>query len=233
MLDIHHLEAGYSKKQILFDISLQVKPREIVSIIGPNGCGKSTILKAICGLTHPWDGEIWFDGALINGNSPSQNVLHKLVFSPQGNRVFDRLTVLENLKIGGHHLSQSQLEPRIREVIALFPALQPKLSQEAGRLSGGQQQMLALARALISQPKLLLLDEPSLGLAPGLLDDVFDAIVRINQETEVTILIVEQRVREVLRICDRVYAVKHGEISFEGSPAELLDNSQEVKSLFL
>jgi branched-chain amino acid transport system ATP-binding protein len=233
MLDIRHLEAGYSKKQILFDISLQVKPREIVGIIGPNGCGKSTILKAVCGLTHLWNGEIWFDGALINRNTPAQNVLHKLVFSPQGNRVFDRLTVLENLKIGGHYLSQSQLEPRIHEVMALFPVLQPKLSQEAGRLSGGQQQMLALARALISQPKLLMLDEPSLGLAPGLLDDVFDAIVRINQETEVTILIVEQRVREILGICDRVYAIKHGEISFEGSSSDLLNNSHKLKHLFL
>lgn len=233
MLDIRNLETGYGKKQILFGLSLQVKPGEIVSIIGPNGCGKSTTLKAICGLTRPWHGEIWFDGALVNGHTPAQNVQRQLVFSPQGNRVFDQLTVLENLKIGGHHRSQAQIQPHIQAAMAIFPILQQKLHQEAGKLSGGQQQMLALARALIAQPKLLMLDEPSLGLAPGLLSDVFETIIRINRETGVAILIVEQRVREVLGICDRVYAIKQGKTSFEGSPKELLDSPQKLKNLFL
>jgi branched-chain amino acid transport system ATP-binding protein len=233
MLDIRNVEAGYDKKQILFGVSLQVQPKEIVAIIGPNGCGKSTTLKTLCGLNHPWAGEVWFDGALMNLCRPAQSIRHKLAFAPQGNRVFDQLTVLENLQIGGHHLSHIQSQQRIQEVLSLFPILQQKLKQDAGKLSGGQQQILALARVLITRPKLLLLDEPSLGLAPGLLDDVFDAIVQINKEMEVAILIVEQRVREVLGICDRVYGIKQGKTIFEGIPQDLLDEPQHLKQLFL
>jgi branched-chain amino acid transport system ATP-binding protein len=233
MLNIRQIEAGYGKKQILFDISLQVQAKEIVAIIGPNGCGKSTILKTICGLTHPWSGEILFDGVNINDKTPSQTMARKLVFAPQGNRVFDRLTVLENLKLGGQHLSSSQIQVRIDEVIVLFPVLQENRHQEAGKLSGGQQQMLALARTLISAPKLLMLDEPSLGLSPKLFRDVFDTIIRINQETGVAILIVEQRVREVLGICDRVYGIKRGQNFLEENPNDLLNNPQNLKQLFL
>jgi branched-chain amino acid transport system ATP-binding protein len=233
MLAIKQLEAGYGKKQILFGVSLQVQPGEIVGIIGPNGCGKSTTLKAVSGLIHPWNGEIRFDGVVSNNTTPAQNVRRKLVFAPQGNRVFDQLTVLENLKVGAHSLPQSQIQSRIDEAINLFPVLQSKLRQDAGKLSGGQQQMLALARALMSQPKLLLLDEPSLGLSPGILSDVFNAIVRINRETGIAILIVEQRVREVLSICDRVYGIKQGKTAFEGTPEDLLKDSQNLKQLFL
>jgi branched-chain amino acid transport system ATP-binding protein len=233
MLEINHLEAGYAKKQILFDISLKIKSKEIVAIIGSNGCGKSTILKTISGLIHPWNGEIWFDGVLTNNYTPSQNVHHKLAFAPQGNRIFDQLTVLENLKLGGYYLPTSQLKSKINEAINLFPILKTKLSQDAGKLSGGQQQMLALARALMSQPKLLLLDEPSLGLSPGVLRDVFETIHHINRETGVAILIVEQRVREVLEVCDRVYGIKRGQTMFESDSKNLLNDSQNLKNLFL
>jgi branched-chain amino acid transport system ATP-binding protein len=233
MLEISNLESGYGKKQILYGVSLQVQPGEIVAIIGPNGSGKSTTLKTICGLSHRWKGDILFDGCLINDQPPTQNIHRKLAFAPQGSRVFDQLTVLENLEIGGHHLPRPQSKQRIYEVVLLFPLLRQKFNQEAGQLSGGQQQMLALARVMIAQPKLLMLDEPSLGLAPALLSDVFDAITRINRETGTAILIVEQRVREVLGICDRVYGIKQGRTAFAGTPEDLLNDSQNLKSLFL
>jgi branched-chain amino acid transport system ATP-binding protein len=233
MLEIKQLETGYGKKQVLFGLSLQVQQGEIVAIIGSNGCGKSTILKTVVGVTNPWHGEIWFNGVLTNKNTPSQNVRRKLASSLQGNRIFDQLTVLENLRIGGYYLSQKQLQIRINETIELFPILQPKLHERASKLSGGQQQLLSLARTLISNPCLILLDEPSLGLSPHLLSDVFEAISRINKETGTTILIVEQRVREVLRICDRVYGIKLGRNVFDEKPENLLGDSTVLQQLFL
>jgi ABC-type branched-subunit amino acid transport system ATPase component len=233
MLELKQLEVGYGKKQILFNLSLQIQPGEIVAIIGPNGCGKSTTLKAICGLTQIWSGEILLNNQPIQNQTPAQIISHKLAFAPQDNRVFDQLTVLENLTIAGHGLSKPQLKTRITEVIELFPMLQTKLRQEAGKLSGGQQQALALARSLILEPKLLLLDEPSLGLAPTILHDLFDTIQRINRDAGIAILIVEQRVREVLAICDRVYAIKQGIIFFESNPISLLSDSRQLKDLFL
>jgi branched-chain amino acid transport system ATP-binding protein len=233
MLELKQLEVGYGKKQILFNLSLQIQPGEIVAIIGPNGCGKSTTLKAIIGLSQIWSGQILLNNQPIQTQTPAQIIHHKLAFAPQDNRVFDQLTVLENLTIAGHPLSKPQLKTRITEILDLFPMLRDKLRQEAGKLSGGQQQALALARSLILEPKLLLLDEPSLGLAPTVLHDLFDTIQRINRDSGIAILIVEQRVREVLAICDRVYAIKQGKISFEGNPAALLDNPPLLKHLFL
>jgi branched-chain amino acid transport system ATP-binding protein len=233
MLELRQLEVGYGKKQILFGLSLQIQPGEIVAIIGPNGCGKSTTLKAICGLSQIWSGEILLDNQPIHNQPPAQIINHKLAFAPQDNRVFDQLTVLENLTIAGHRLSKPQLKNRITEVIDLFPFLKIKLHQEAGKLSGGQQQALSIARSLISEPKLLLLDEPSLGLAPTVLHNLFDTIQRINRDAGIAILIVEQRVREVLTICDRVYGINQGKTAFEGIPEDLLNNPQNLQRLFL
>jgi branched-chain amino acid transport system ATP-binding protein len=161
------------------------------------------------------------------------NISRGITFAPQGNRVFDELTVQENLETGGFHMQKNELGDRIESVLKLFPILRERIQQEAGKLSGGEQQMLAFARALIPQPKLLMLDEPSLGLGPSLIKTVFEKIVEINRETKTTILIVEQKVREVLEICNRVYSLKLGEVAFAGSPDEIKGNKSKLRELFL
>lgn len=232
MLEVNQLHTGYGKKPVLFGLSLEVKKGEIVAVIGPNGAGKSTILKAICGLIPVWEGSISFEDSRLNGSTPARNVKRGITFCPQGNRVFDELTVSENLQIGGIHLKKKELTPRIDEVLQLFPPLKDRLKQNAGTLSGGEQQMLALGRALIPRPRLLLLDEPSLGLSPSLLSTAFDRIQQINTERGTTILIVEQKVRKVLTICHRVYGIKLGKSVFSGPPSDL-ENDTELRKVFL
>lgn len=233
MLKIRKIETGYGKKQVLFGLSLEVQEGEIVGIIGPNGAGKSTVLKAVCGLIPVWKGEVVFEDTLINGFSPPKNVKHGITFCPQGNRVFDELSVIENLQIGGIQLQATELKKRIDEVLQLFPILKDRLHLDAGKLSGGEQQMLALGRALIVRPKLLMLDEPSLGLSPNLASTIFRNVSEINRETGAGILIVEQKVRELLEICNRVYSIKLGKVVFEGEPAELKEDKVKLKQLFL
>ena len=173
IVQVNKLNTGYGKYQVLYDFSLEVMQGEIVSIIGPNGSGKSTILKSICGLLPVWKGDINFLGRSIKGRSVSKNIETGLTFSPQGNRVFNELTVMENFEIAGFHMQKEDFKKRLNETVELFPILEDRLQENAGNLSGGEQQMLALARALIPKPKLLLLDEPSLGLAPNLVKDAF------------------------------------------------------------
>jgi branched-chain amino acid transport system ATP-binding protein len=233
MLEIKNLNTGYEKKQVVFDVSLKVEQGEIVSLIGPNGAGKSTILKAACGLIPTWSGEISFNAIKLNGNEPPENLKRGISFCPQGNRVFDELTVQENLEIGGYILKRDKAKERVQNVLEIFPVLKERLKQGAGSLSGGEQQMLAVARALIPEPKLLLLDEPSLGLAPNLVKELFDKFVELNQKFGITILIVEQKVREVLAISNRVYSLKLGKITYEGRSGDLLSNKEELKTLFL
>ncbi len=233
MLEIKKINTGYEKKQVLFDLSMDVADGEIVSIIGPNGAGKSTVLKAICGLIPCWSGSIVFDNTNLKGNQPAKNISLGITFAPQGNRVFDELSVKENLEIGGFLLSKKALIERIEYILQLFPQLKDRLKQTSGSLSGGEKQMVALSRALIPKPKLLLLDEPSLGLAPNLLNDVFRKIVEINNETNLSILIVEQKVREVLAISHRIYSLKLGKNAFVGKPGELLNDKELLKNLFL
>ena len=233
MLKIRELETGYGKKQVVFGLSLEVREGEIVALIGPNGAGKSTVLKAVCGLIPAWKGEIRFNGTPTNGSTPAQNVARGITFAPQGNRVFADLTVVENLEIGGYPLQRKEAKERIVQVLDLFPVLKQRLRQDAGRLSGGEQQMLALARALVPKPKLLMLDEPSLGLAPNLVATVFKRIADIRSEAGVAILIVEQKVRDILEICDRVYSMKLGRVAFAGQPDDLKADKAKLKDLFL
>ena len=232
MLEIKNIQTGYGKKQVLFGTSLEVKQGEIVAIIGPNGAGKSTILKAVCGLIPVWDGQIIFDNTPINGSSPAKNVSRGITFCPQGNRVFDELSVIENLQIGGIHLKTAELKERIDGVLQLFPILKDRLRQNAGRLSGGEKQMLALCRALIPKPKLLMLDEPSLGLSPNLVSTAFKKILEINRDTGVAVLIVEQKVREVLKVSHRVYGLKLGKVEFAGKPEDMMHN-ERLRRVFL
>lgn len=232
MLKVKNLNTGYDKKQVLFDVSLRVRQGEIVSVIGPNGSGKSTLLKAICGLIPAWSGVILLDGNVINGNEPPDNLKLGISFCPQGNRVFDELSVMENLEIGGYILKKDKSKSRINKVLEIFPVLKKRLKQEAGSLSGGEQQMLAVARALIPEPNILLLDEPSLGLAPNLVKELFDKFIELNEALGITILIVEQKVREVLEISNRVYALRLGRTVFEGQSNQL-SSIDKLKEIFL
>jgi len=233
LLEIKDLETGYGKKQVLFGVSIKIGVGEIVALIGPNGSGKSTTLKTICGLLPVWKGALSFNGTRINGSSPAQNVARGITFAPQGSRVFQDLTVMENLEIGGYQLPRKVAKERITQVLEFFPLIKERLRQDAGRLSGGEQQQLAVARALVPEPKLLMLDEPSLGLSPNLVRTVLDKIVELNKEKKVSILIIEQKVREVLNVCDRVYSLKLGRIAFDGLPDELKENRAKLKELFL
>lgn len=232
MLKINELHTGYGKKPVLFSLTLEANRGEIVAIIGPNGAGKSTILKAVCGLIPVWEGNIHLDEICINGSTPAKNVKRGITFCPQGNRVFNELSVIENLQIGGIHLKKKELVDRIDNILQLFPMLKTRLKQNAGTLSGGEQQMLALGRALIPRPKLLLLDEPSLGLSPALISDAFERIQQVNKELGTAVLIVEQKVRKVLKICHRVYGVKLGKIAFDGQPEALMEH-KELRNVFL
>ncbi len=233
MLEIKGLDTGYGKKQVLWGLSMNVREGGLVALIGPNGAGKSTVLKAVCGLIRTWKGEIYFNSTVINGSTPAQNISRGIAFAPQGSRVFRDMTVMENLEIGAWQLSKSDVKEHISQVLEVFPVLKDRIRLDASRLSGGEQQMLALARALIPKPKLLMLDEPSLGLSPNLVSTVFRKISELNKEIGVTILIVEQKVREVLDICDRVYSLKLGKVAFEGPPEELRQDKTKLKQLFL
>lgn len=232
MLQLRGLEAGYGKKQVLFGVDLGVSRGEIVALIGPNGSGKSTLLKSVVGLLRPWGGRVSFDGAELDGSGPAENVRRGLLFSPQGNRVFNGLTVRENLELGGFHLPKGEREERIAAVVSEFPILEKRLEVPAGKLSGGERQQLALARVLVPKPKLLLLDEPSLGLSPKLVGQLFEKIAEINADG-VTILMVEQRVNWVLKLCQRVYSLKLGHVAYVGYPDELRGNQSLLRELFL
>lgn len=233
MLEIKNLNTGYDKKQVLFDVNALAEKNKITAIIGPNGSGKSTLLKSVCGAIPSWMGEIKYNGCRLNGNEPPENLKLGISFCPQGNRVFDELSVKENLEIGGYILKKKKAKERIEEVLEIFPDLKERFKQDAGTLSGGEQQMLAVARALIPEPKLLLLDEPSLGLAPNLVNDTFEKFVELNKKLGITILIVEQKVNDVLKISDSVYSLKLGKIAFEGKSSELIGNREKLKELFL
>jgi ABC-type branched-subunit amino acid transport system ATPase component len=222
---VDNLVAGYGKKKVLNGVSLNVASGEIVSLIGHNGAGKSTLLKAVFGLLHIWRGEVIYQGKSLNSLNPRDMLRLGVAMVPQGNRVFTDLTVRENLEMGGSTLCNvAQLEERIEHVFTLFPVLSSRLRQRAGTLSGGQQQMLALANALILAPRLLLLDEPSLGLAPPLVTEALSQIQQINRDSGAAVLIVEQKVREVLKIAKRVYVLRNGDVSFSGS-TETLDDA--------
>jgi branched-chain amino acid transport system ATP-binding protein len=233
LLKAEHIDCGYEDLQVLFDVSLNIEAGEIVAIIGPNGSGKSTLLKALYGLLSIWEGKIFFEGKPVQKLSVIDRIKAGLSFSPQGNRVFDELNVYENLEIGGFLLPKKERNERIDLALDIFPSLKDKLPKSAGNLSGGEQQILALARVLVTKPKILLLDEPSLGLAPNLISDLFDHLKQINQEQGITILIVEQKVREVMQFADRLYAIRLGKVAWEGRPDDLKDDKERLRSIFL
>jgi ABC-type branched-subunit amino acid transport system ATPase component len=232
-LHIGNLVTGYGKKPVVNGVTFDVGFGEIVALIGHNGAGKSTLLKAIFGLIPIWSGEVHFNGTLWPKPNPRAFLRAGVAYVPQGNRVFTDLNVYENLEIGGVTLpSKQSLKDGIERVVTLFPALKDKLKQRAGTLSGGEKQMLALSNALVLSPRLILLDEPSLGLASPLVSDTLTRIKKISQDSGVTILIVEQKVREVLKIAHRVVVLRTGRISFDGSTRELSDDTK-LRDVFL
>jgi len=232
LLEVKNLIVYYDTVLALDDISLQVQEGEIIAMIGPNGAGKSTALKAICGLLNPRSGKIVFQGDNIITKQPYELVAKGLCLVPEGRRVFSSLSVLENLEMGAYiKINGKVYQEDIIDVFTLFPALEERQRQKAGTLSSGEQQMLAIGRALMLKPKLLLLDEPSLGLSPNFVDVVFEKIKEINQHGT-SILLVEQNARMALEIADRGYVFEIGKIAFEDKAKNLLEND-EVRKSFL
>jgi len=231
LLEVRDAVAGYGKKTVLRRISLEIAEEEVVAIIGHNGAGKTTLLRTIFGLLRLQEGQIRYRGARIDGRRPALNVREGIAFVPQGHGVFPDLAVRENLELGAHAAGAADLGDRMEAVFSLFPILRERDRQTAGTLSGGQQQMLALGMALVMRPKLLLLDEPSLGLAPFLVQRVLETVTEINHRFETAVLLVEQNVRQALQIARRVYVMKVGQIVYTGDP-ESLAQAQRLWQLF-
>lgn len=230
MLSIRDLDAGYDDLQILTTVDLDVTEGEYIAIVGPNGAGKSTVMKSIFGLTSYMGGTIEFDGVDIAGKTPESIIHYGIGYVPQNENVFSSLTVRENLEMGAYILDDVP-EERLSSVFERFPILEERQSQKAGTLSGGQRQMLAMGRALMLDPKLLMLDEPSAGLAPDLVTDMFERIDAIN-ESGTAVLMVEQNAKEALRQCDRGYVLVQGENRFMDTGDSLL-NDENVRQEFL
>jgi len=223
VLELSQVTAGYGAFTALWDVSLRVAIGEAVAVVGPNGAGKTTLLRAISGLIAPRTGRIVFEGAELAGRPAYDIVAHGIAHVPEGRRLFPQLTVAENLKMGAFLPSaRSHFRESLERVYALFPVLAERQSQRAGSLSGGEQQMLAVGRALMSRPKLILFDEPSMGLAPVMVLRLFDLIRRVREEGY-TILVVEQNVRQVLKLVDRAYLLEVGRIKTEGRAADLAE----------
>lgn len=224
MLEVTNLCVHYGKLEAVRSVSFQVEKGELVALIGSNGAGKSSTLKAIAGLAPASAGTVVVEGVEVQRLPPEQRVLKGIALSPEGRRLFGRMTVLENLLIGAHTVkSESERSECLKMIYELFPRVQERRSQLAGSLSGGEQQMVAIGRALMSRPRLLMLDEPSLGIAPKVVAEIADAIRRLNQ-TGMSIVLVEQNARLALRLAHNAYALEHGEVVKSGKGAELLED---------
>lgn len=231
MLKVDDINVFYGAIHAIKGISLEVNEGEIVTLIGANGAGKSTVLKTISGLLRPKTGGISFLEKNITLTAPHKIVEHGLAHVPEGRRIFSQMTVQENLEMGAYTCPASDLEASLEKVYALFPRLKERYRQIAGTLSGGEQQMLSMGRALMSKPKLLMLDEPSMGLAPMLVEQIFSIIQEMNNDG-VTILLVEQNAQMALSIADRAYVLETGRISISGTGRELAQ-SDEIKKAYL
>jgi len=223
MLELHGITAGYGEFTALWDVSLRVDAGEAVAVVGPNGAGKTTLMRVISGLVVPRAGTLTFEGAALTGRRADEVVARGIAHVPEGRRIFPALSVADNLKMGAFlPRARARFAENLDRVWGLFPVLAERRKQRAGTLSGGEQQMLAIGRALMSQPKIILLDEPSMGLAPVMVLRLFDLIRRVREEGY-TILVVEQNVRQVLKLVDRAYLLEVGRIKMHGPAAELSD----------
>ena len=231
LLTINNLSAGYSNVDVVFDVNLAVNENKIVTILGSNGSGKSTVLKVICGYLNN-KGDVVFQGEKINRTNTGQRVESGIVLVPEGKLLFPQLTIFENLKTGAmSKRAKPHLANNLERIYNLFPQMKERKKQLAGTLSGGEQQMVAMGRGLMAHPKLLMLDEPTLGLAPLLVKEVFKSIEEINQQGT-TVLLVEQNVHKSLEISDYTYVLQNGMIKIEGKSSELLENA-EIKKAYM
>ena len=221
MLEFKNVSTYYGKIQALHDVSLQVNQGEIVTLIGANGAGKTTLLMTLCGDPKPRDGQILFEGEDITPWHTSRIMRGDIAIVPEGRRIFSRLTVEENLHMGAFFIEKAEQAALLEEVYTLFPRLRERMHQRAGTMSGGEHQMLAIGRALMSKPRLLLLDEPSLGLAPIIIQQIFDIIQQLR-ERGMTIFLVEQNANQALKLADRGYVLETGRVVLSGSGADLL-----------
>lgn len=231
MLNVDGINVGYGRTQILWDVSLKVEEGEMVALVGPNGAGKTTTLRAIMGILPLISGKIEFKDQRID-NIPTHEVVKKgIAVVPEGRRVFPWMSVMDNLDIGAYQIrDRNQVKESLDLVFDLFPRLKERAKQQANTLSGGEQQMLVIGRALMSQPEFLMLDEPSLGLQPTIVADVFDSLVRLNRDRGLTILLVEQNVRKSLEIASTAYVLEEGKIRMSGDSKELLASEDIQKS---
>ena len=232
MLELKDIRARYGAISALRGISISVSQGELVALLGVNGAGKSTTLATIAGVMRPWQGDIFFEGKSILGRSPEQIARLGISLVPEGRDIFPSLTVEENLRLGAFTRGEkTEYSRNLSEVFELFPVLKERLQQPGGTLSGGEQQQLAIARALMSRPRLLMLDEPSLGLAPALVDQIFELIARLHQRG-VTILLVEQNVNRSLDIVDRAYLMNTGHIENQGTPQQLRTHA-DIEGIYM
>ena len=233
MLDVEGFSVAYGGLRALTDVSLSVGEGQFVTVVGPNGAGKSTLFKAISGIVPPLGGAIRFDGRDLLAVAPSARAHLGIAHVPEGRQVFKTLTVRENIEMGAYtEAGRSRFPQTLERIHALFPILAERATQLAGTLSGGEQQMLAIARGLASAPRLLMLDEPSMGLAPAVTDLIFERISQIHREDGLTILLVEQRVAEALELCDRGYVLETGRIVLDG-PHQMLLSDDRVRRAYL
>ena len=232
LLAIRGVKAFYGRVMALKGVDLEVKEGEIVTLIGANGAGKSTLMMTVCGNPRAREGTISFAGHDITRLPTHEIARLRLAQAPEGRRIFPRMTVLENLQMGASTAEPSDFNRDLDRVMSLFPRLQQRIGQRGGTLSGGEQQMLAIARALMAQPRLLLLDEPSLGLAPLIVRQIFDAIKTLNAESGLTVFLVEQNAYHALKLAHRAYVMVNGQITLTGTGQELLERS-EIKSAYL
>jgi len=228
LLEVKHLVSGYQNKKVLRGLSFEMEEGEVVGTIGHNGAGKTTLLKSLFGLLPPWEGQILFRGQEIAGRKPGLNVKEGIAFMPQGQGLFPDLTVMENLEISSFGLAVGILKQRMVHVFELFPILEERKKQRAGTLSGGEQRMLGLGLTLMHEPTLMFLDEPSLGLAPRIVQLVMENIVEINRRFKNTILLVEQNFEQVKHVAGKIIVIKLGQIVFSGT----LDPSMDKRELW-
>ena len=229
MLHIKNLTAGYGKVNVLHGISLDVKERECVALIGANGAGKSTTLRCICGINEVRSGSIEFLGERLDGLSGHAIVRKGITMCPEGRQAFAEMSVVENLEMGAHTRSDNEQKSDVEKMLDLFPVLRQRAKQRAGTLSGGEQEMLAIARALMARPKLCIFDEPSLGLAPKIVEEVEQILARIKA-LGTTIVLVEQNAAMALRLADRAYVLEAGEVVLQGTGQELKNDPQVSKA---
>jgi len=233
MLRVDGIDVAYGDVQVLKNVHLEVHEKELVAVIGANGAGKTTLINSISGILRPQKGSITFQGKRISAIPANKVVAEGIVQVPEGRMLFPEMTVRENLEMGGYLLKNRQeVQARLDSVYQLFPRLAEREKQAAGTMSGGEQQMVAIGRALMSNPKLIMLDEPSLGLAPKLVQSIFEMVVRINKEMGITVLLVEQNVQHSCQISDRAFVIENGEVVLEGSGAEMLQN-EHVRRAYL